>query len=83
VPFGYNFLLFIAGDNILLFRPRRLKASSLYALVMTAWFLQYFGFYALGTVYDPVDIAMYASGILLAVFFDQYIFPSLIPFWED
>ena len=83
LPFGYYFLLCIAADNIRLLRPWWVKAGSLFALVMTAEILQYFGYDALGTIFDPIDILMFASGIFLAVICDLLIFPELFPFWED
>jgi hypothetical protein len=83
LPFGYYFLLCIAEDNIRFLRPWWVKAGSLFTLVLIAEILQYFGYYALGTVFDPIDILMYATGIFLAVICDLLIFPKLFSFWED
>jgi len=44
--------------------------------------LQYFGVYALATVFDPVDYLMYGMGVLLAAFVDRQIFTRMLPFWE-
>ncbi len=83
LPFGYYFLLCIAGDNIRFFRPWWVKAGSLFSLLIIAEILQYCGYYAFGTIFDPVDILMYATGIFLAVICDLLIFPELFPFWEN
>ena len=83
LPFTFYFLLCIAGLKIIIFRRWWVKAGSLFALVLAAEVLQYFGFWAFGTVYDPLDILMYATGISLAVMCDLLIFPKLFPFWDD
>jgi hypothetical protein len=83
LPFGYYFLLCIAEDKIRLIRPWWVKAGGLFTIVLMAEILQFFGYDALGTVYDPIDILMYATGIFLAVLCDLLIFPELFPFWDD
>ncbi len=83
LPFTFYFLLCIVEGKIQFLHPWWIKAGSLFALVLTAEILQYFGFYALGTVYDPMDILMVAVGIGLAIICDLLIFPKLFLFWED
>ncbi len=43
--------------------------------------MQFFGVYALGVTFDPMDIAMYASGALLAVLVERGFFARWLPFW--
>ena len=83
MPFGFYFLLVNAELNIPFLRVWWIKAGGLFLLTLTAELLQYDGIYALGTVFDPMDIVMYASGILLALFFDRLIFPTVFPFWRN
>ena len=83
MPFGFYFLLVNAESNIPFLRVWWIKAGGLFLLTLTAELLQYAGIYALGTVFDPLDIVMYASGILLALFSDRLIFPTVFPFWRN
>ena len=43
---------------------------------------QYNGIELLGSTFDALDILMYALGVLLAIIFDQLIFPRLFSFWD-
>ena len=42
---------------------------------------QYFGFYILGRTFDPIDIVMYAAGVLLAALVD-WLFLIVFKFWK-
>lgn len=83
MPFGFYFLLVIAESNLKFLHPWWVKAGGLFLLTFSAEMLQLAGVYALGTVYDPLDILMYASGISLAVMFDKFIFPYIFSFWKQ
>jgi len=37
--------------------------------------------FRLGTTYDPLDILMFAIGVLLAAFVDRVVFWRFLPFW--
>lgn len=70
LPFGFYFLLVLNEDRILFLRPWYSKALAVFLLASTSEILQYFGIYALVSVFDPLDFVMYASGVLLAAFVD-------------
>jgi hypothetical protein len=76
LPFGYYFLLGLAESNIQFLKSWWVKAGLLFLGTLSAELLQLAGVYALGTVFDPVDIVMYASGISLAVLLERILFPG-------
>ena len=82
LPFGFYFLLSIKGDHSKYFNSWWKKAVSVFALVATSETLQYFGFYALARVFDPVDYVMYAIGVMFAAFVDRKIFTKSFSFWN-
>jgi hypothetical protein len=82
IPFGYYFLLVLVEDQ---FRPLQkwfVKAIAIFALCSLSETLQYFGIYALASVFDPLDFVMYAIGVALAAFVDRIIFTRLFRFWN-
>jgi len=83
LPFGFYFLLCAAEGNLPWLKPWWLKAGLVYGAATTAEILQYFGIYALGATFDPLDIVMYAVGTLLAVSLERWIFRRWLPFWSD
>jgi len=76
LPFGMYFLLCISELRITLLRKWYVKAGLLLSLTILAETLQYFGFYALGKTFDPVDILMYLAGVGTAVVIERFIFPK-------
>ena len=70
LPFGFYFLLILIEDNFSFLRLWHNKALAIFLLVSTSEILQYFGIYALASVFDPIDFMMYASGLLLAALVD-------------
>jgi hypothetical protein len=82
IPFGYYLLLVLLEDKYKLIRKWYIKAVAIFTLCSLSETLQYFGIYALARVYDPVDYAMYALGVLLAAFTDRIIFKKLFSFWQ-
>lgn len=79
LPFSYYFLLFLIEDTFSFFRPWHNKAFAVFLLVSTSEMLQYFGMYALATVFDPLDFVMYACGVLLASFIDRKVISKYYP----
>jgi len=66
------------------FRPLKkwyVKAGGVFLLCALSEILQYFGIYALATVFDPWDLVMYAAGVLSAEFLDRLIFRRVLGFW--
>lgn len=79
LPFGFYFLLIPNEDAFLFLRPWHNKALAVFLLVSTSEILQYFGIYALATVFDPIDFAMYAGGALLAALVDTKLISKYYP----
>lgn len=44
---------------------------------------QYFGHPIFGSIFDPLDILAYASGVILGALLDLVLFPRMIPHWND
>lgn len=82
IPIGIYFLLCIAEYKILIFQRWYIKAAIITGLATIAEVLQFFGIYALGKTFDPVDISMYVSGVVIAVIIDRLIFKQIIPYWD-
>lgn len=82
IPFGYYLLLVLIEDKNKFIRKWYVKAIAVFALCSLSETLQYFGIYALASVFDPIDFVMYASGVLLAAFTDRIIFTRLFRFWQ-
>jgi hypothetical protein len=84
LPFGFYFLLFlINGSNNKCFNHWWKKAITIFALTSVSETLQYFGIYALATVFDPIDYVMYAAGVMLAAIVDRKILIRLFSFWDE
>ncbi len=81
LPFGAYFLLALSEDQIPLFRSWFGKAGAVLILTTAAETAQYFGFYALGVTFDPLDIVMYAVGVLLAALLDVRVFARHVNGW--
>jgi hypothetical protein len=79
LPFGFYFLLILNEDSFLFLRPWHNKALAVFLLVSTSEILQYFGIYALASVFDPFDFLMYASGVLLAALADTKLISKYYP----
>ena len=82
LPFGFYFLLCMTEANFPPLRPWWLKAGLVFGAATAAEVLQYFGIYALGITFDPLDIVAYAVGVLLAVVLERGIFARWLPFWS-
>lgn len=81
IPFGYYFLLVLMEDKYKPISKWFIKAAIVFALCALSETLQYFGIYALATVFDPLDYMMYALGLVLAAFVDRIIFKRVFTFW--
>lgn len=75
LPFSIYFLLCISERNIPNFLKWYSKALVIIGIATLAEVLQYFGIYALGKTFDPVDILMYIAGVGTAVVIERFIFP--------
>lgn len=82
IPFAYYMLLVLVEDHFRPFQKWQVKAISIFLLCSLSETLQYFGIYALATVFDWLDFVMYALGVALAAFVDRIIFTRLFRFWH-
>ena len=82
IPFGYYLLLITLEEKHKAVKKWYVKAFAVFILCATSETLQYFGIYALASVFDPVDYIMYAFGAILGAFFDKVIFKRLFSFWH-
>ena len=44
---------------------------------------QYLGYPLFGSTFDPLDILAYASGVMIGIILDQFVFPQLISHWNS
>jgi hypothetical protein len=82
IPFGYYLLLALIEEKYKFFKNWYIKAGAFFVLCSLSETPQYFGVYALATVFDPFDYIMYALGVDLGVFFDRIIFKRMFSFWK-
>jgi cell shape-determining protein MreD len=81
LPFGFYFLLALNEEKTAFLQKWWMKAGIVFLMAAFVEVGQYFGFYILGRTFDPIDIAVYASGVLLAVLVD-WIFSIVFKFWK-
>lgn len=81
IPFGYYLLLVLLEDRYNLLQKWYVKAILVFVLCSVSETLQFFGLYALASVFDPWDYGMYALGVVLAAVVDRIIFKRLFSFW--
>lgn len=82
IPFCYYFLLVFVEEKQSWLRHWYYKAIVVFGLCATSETLQYFGIYALATVFDPWDYVMYAAGVLAAALVDRVVFKRCFGFWK-
>lgn len=83
IPFGFYMLAILVAEQsgwLVLWWQR---ALAVFALCTLSEILQYFGIFAFARVFDPVDIVMYAVGVLLASFVDQQVLTRVFDFWQS
>lgn len=82
IPFCYYFLLVLVEEKQPRLRPWYSKAVVVFLLCATSETLQYFGIYALASVFDPLDYVMYAAGVLVAALVDRVVLRRCFSFWD-
>jgi ribose/xylose/arabinose/galactoside ABC-type transport system permease subunit len=80
LPFGIYFLLCLVDVSPL--RHRVVKGIIVLGIGYSVEIAQYFGVPIFGRTFDPVDFVMYTLGVVLAVFFDELVFPKIFGFWK-
>jgi len=81
LPFGFYFLLTVSEEKTAFLQKWWVKAGAVFLIAALAEIGQYFDLYIFGRTFDPIDIAMYAAGVLLAVFVDWF-FSLVFKFWK-
>ena len=82
IPFAFYFLLLLNENEVGGLKKWRNKAVVIFTMCAASETLQYFGIYALATVFDPLDFLMYATGTTLAVVVDRTVFKRVFGFWD-
>jgi len=80
LPLGFYFLMTLM--EVAFLRSWMVRAALIFGLASGVEISQAFGIPLFGEIFDPVDFAMYALGVLLAVLLDEVIFPRIFDFWE-
>lgn len=81
LPFGFYFLLIVSEDKVAFLQKWWAKAGIVFLMATLAEVGQYFGLYILGRTFDPIDIIMYAAGVLIASLVD-WLFSIVFRFWK-
>ncbi len=81
LPFGFYFLLCVNEISYPFLRSWRTKALIIITGATLAEIGQYFGIYAFGVTFDPLDIIFYAIGAMSAVVVDVWVFARIFDFW--
>jgi len=66
-----------------LIRSRIFRACAVFGFGCFVETSQYFGHPVFGSTFDPLDILAYAGGVLLGILLDLFVFPRLIPRWNE
>lgn len=82
VPFGAYFLLCQAELRMPILRGRPAKALVVLGVASLAELMQAVGVPMFGRTFDPLDLAMYAAGVTLAVVTDRMVLTPLLPGWS-
>jgi len=82
LPFGFYFLLILGSEKIAILRRKWIRAVVMIAIPSGAEILQYFGAYALGYTFDPVDFLCYVIGVFTALLVDL-VLDKTATFWKD
>jgi hypothetical protein len=82
LPFGFYFLLFLPEAQWRFLARSEAKAAAVLAMASGAETLQYFGVWALGLTFDPIDFVMYAIGVISAAFVDTQVLARVFAFWR-
>jgi hypothetical protein len=81
LPFGFYFLLGLNDELLPLLKRWEAKLATAFLIPSILETLQYFGFPALGSTFDPFDYLMYALGAISAAVVDTQVFPRIFNFW--
>ena len=80
LPLSAYFLLCLV--EMPLFQSWAVKSAVVFGFGLAVEAAQYSGISLLGSTFDPLDIVMYAVGVLSAAFLDTVVFPRVFSFWK-
>lgn len=83
LPLAMYFLLCLSSENLPPLRHWWVKAILVFSVGLSVELAQWQGVPIFGRTFDPLDILMYALGVMLAAALDTLIFPNLFPFWNS
>ena len=81
-PMGRPVPAFVESINAHILRDWRLKALLVFGVASLTEVLQAFGVPLFGRTFDPLDFAMFAGGVLLAVIADRFVLERFLPGWS-
>ena len=81
LPYTFYFMICVSEVQLPFLRPWVVKSMIVFIVPAIAESAQYFGIYAFGVTYDPLDYLAYAIGALLAAAVDVWVFSKLFGFW--
>ena len=81
IPFAFYFLLCSQDVTTPFLRPWITKALPVFAVGCLVEASQAFGVPILGETFDPLDLVMYAVGVLAAAGLDTLLCPRVFSFW--
>jgi len=79
VPFAFYLLLTLQEAPLL--KPWPVKALLVFGAAACVEMAQYVGLPIFGSTFDPLDFAVYALGVALAIILDRLVLPRLFRFW--
>lgn len=82
IPFGAYFLLAINEISIPFLQNWKVKAGIVFGIMTFSEVVQYFDIYFFGTTFDPLDILMFAIGVLLAALVDRQFLYRYLTLWH-
>jgi len=83
LPFTFYFLICVSEIQLPFLRHWAVKTAIVFVVPAIAETAQYFGMYALGVTFDPLDYLAYAIGALAAAVVDVWVFSKLFNFWNE
>lgn len=81
LPFGFYFLLKLSEEKINFLQKWWVKAGIIFLMAALWEAGHFFGLYVLGRTFDPMDIAVYAAGVIFASFVD-WMLSNTFKFWK-
>jgi len=81
LPFGGYFLISLDDNRAPLFQKWYVKCLVIFGVAAFAEGLQAIGIPVLGVTFDPLDLVMYAVGVLAAALVEVQVFRRILPFW--